>query len=515
MPILHKNLLPLAACAAALLVSGCGTGLCVGGNGSGGCLTPRLVLSGLEGLAIRKNDCYPVTLSAVDADGNRITNVTTSVSITASSGAVTYNSLQGCQTYDNTQEKSVFVLSPLTPEVVFYFRSDVEGAVSLAATPSTSIGMTATKTIEVGYAAFDAGSGFTLVNALSLQSDGKVLVGGDFTSHSGGPSRYVARVNSDGTFDTSFAYTGSGLNAQVRTLSARNDGKVLVGGLFNSYNGTATPRVARLEADGSLDTTFAQSGTGLDDWALSLCLSPQGDGKIVVGGYFTLYNGTSVRRVARLNADGSLDTTFAPTGTGLNSPVHAVAVQNDGKVLVGGDFTLYNGTSRRYAARLNSDGSLDTSFALTGSGFDAPARALSIQSDGKVLVGGIFSTYNGTYTSNIARLNSDGSLDPTFLPTGSGLTILVSAISVQSDGKVVVGGLFGEYNGTSRPYVARLNSDGSLDTTFEQSGLGLSNAVFALALQTDGKIVVGGQFATYDATVAIGLARLTYIGTLD
>jgi uncharacterized delta-60 repeat protein len=161
--------------------------------------------------------------------------------------------------------------------------------------------------------------------------------------------------------------------------------------------------------------------------------------------------------------------------------VNSVAVQSDGKVLIGGEFTTYNGTSRGYVARLNTDGSLDTGFLATGAGANGAVNSVAVQSDGKVLIGGDFTTYNGTSRGHVARLNSDGSLDSGFLATGAGANGAVISLLVQSDGKVLIGGNFPAYNGTARGSVARLNSDGSLDTGFLAVGAGANAEVLSVA----------------------------------
>lgn len=499
-----------------LLLTSCGVGLCVGGTDDGGCsilATPRLQLSGLEGLSIRKNDCYPVTLSAVDAAGSPMTELNASVTISASSGAVLYSSLQGCQTYDSAFERSIFALTPSNPSFVFYFRSDTEGVVSLSAYTTASAGLaTATETLNVEYTAFDGAKGADGPVLAAIQDgNGKAYVGGALRTYDDFAVNYVARLNSDGTLDTSFAPTGSGLDSDVAEFCLQGDGKLLVGGSFTSYNGTTRPYAARLNSDGSLDASFAPTGSGLNDEVYALSL--QGDGKLLVGGAFTAYNGTPRSYVARLNSIGTLDTSFALSGSGFNNTANAISLQSDGKVVVGGNFISYNGTARPRIARLNSDGTLDTTFAQTGSGLGNFVSALSLQSDGKVLVGGSFASYNGTSRPSIARLNSDGSLDTSFGPTGSGLDNAVNALSLQSDGKLLVGGLFTSYNGTSRPYVARLNSDGSLDTSFAPIGLGLNSTVTSLSLQSDGKLLVGGYFTSSSGRPYV--ARLNSDGAPD
>jgi len=264
-----------------------------------------------------------------------------------------------------------------------------------------------------------------------------------------------------GDLDTTFLATGAGATGAVNSIAVQSDGKVLIGGLFTSYNGTSRGYVARLNTDGSLDTGFLATGAGANNGVYSVAVQPS-DGKILIGGLFTSYNGTSRGCVARLNTDGSLDTGFLATGAGagsVTSPyrVDSIAVQSDGKILIGGLFTSYNGTSRGYVARLNTDGSLDTGSLATGAGANSEVWSIAVQSDGKVLIGGNFTTYNGTGRGYVARLNTDGSLDTGFLATGAGANGLVYSVAVQpGDGKILIGGGFTTYNGTSRGFVARL-----------------------------------------------------------
>jgi uncharacterized delta-60 repeat protein len=361
---------------------------------------------------------------------------------------------------------------------------------------------------------FVTGRGFNgFVYALALQPNGKILVGGNFSDYNGVGISYITRLNVDGSLDTGFV-TGGGFNGIVYALALQPDGKILVGGNFSDYNGVGISCIARLNADGTLDTGFV-TGSGFNSAVSSLAL--QSDGKILVGGYFNDYNGVVIGdAIARLNADGTLDTGFL-TGSGFSGfkgvgIVYALALQSDGKILVGGSFNDYNGTPIGDAiARLNADGTLDTGF-VTGSGFSGlkgvgDVNALALQSDGKILVGGNFFDYNGVGISYIARLNADGTLDTGFV-TGSGFGSIVNALALQSDGKILVGGYFNDYNGVSIGRIARLNADGTLDTGF-LTGSGFSGYLNVLALQPDGKILVGGNFSDYDG-VGIGddIARL-------
>jgi len=207
----------------------------------------------------------------------------------------------------------------------------------------------------------------------------------------------------DSTFNTFDDGTyGDGTNNTVFTTALQPDGKVIIGGQFTTYNGTARNCIARLNADGSLDATF-NPGSGADGTVLTTALQP--DGKVIIGGFFTTYNGTARNRIARLNADGSLDATFNP-GSGASHTVRTIALQPDGKVIIGGNFTTYNGTARARMARLNADGSLDATFN-PGLGADGTVRTIALQPDGKVIIGGDFTmAEQGSYMVDITVLDS-------------------------------------------------------------------------------------------------------------
>ncbi len=340
-----------------------------------------------------------------------------------------------------------------------------------------------------------------------IQPDGKILICGFFNKYNGISRNNIARLNSNGSLDTSFD-PGSGANNVIYEIALQSDGKILIGGLFTSYDGTARNYIARLNADGSLDATF-DPGTGANHYITALAL--QSDGKILIGGAFTIYDGITRIHIARLNTDGSLDATFDP-GTGANGGVTSIALQSDGKILIGGAFTIYDGTNRNRIARLDDDGSLDATFD-PGAGANSYITALALQSDGKILIGGMFTDYDGTAINHIARIEDDGDIDATF-GVGTGANSAIYSIALQSDGKILIGGLFTSYDGTARNYIARLDDDGSLDATFDP-GSGANNYVFAITIQTDGKILIGGQFTTFDGDTANRLARLNTDGELD
>jgi uncharacterized delta-60 repeat protein len=343
------------------------------------------------------------------------------------------------------------------------------------------------------------------VNTVAVQADGKILIGGDFTSYNGTERKYIARLNVDGSLDTSFN-PGAGADSSVNAVAVQPDGKILIGGDFTSYNNTTRTRIARLHPNGSLDTTFANSGIGPNNQVYAITLQP--NGKILIGGNFLRYNNDILTSgIALLNTDGSLDTNFYTGFGGAEISVSAIALQPDGQILIGGTFTSYNETGRQYFARLNPDGSLDTSSLNTRQGPNSPVSAVAVQADGKVLIGGYFTTYNDAPRNYMVRVNADGSLDTGFLNSGTGFDTYVNAITVQKNGKILVAGSFTSYNGTPRNRIVRLNADGSLDTGFN-SGKGSNNDVSAIAMQADGKVIIGGSFWSVDNYTRDSIARL-------
>ncbi|MDP1728505.1 MAG: T9SS type A sorting domain-containing protein [Bacteroidota bacterium] len=352
-------------------------------------------------------------------------------------------------------------------------------------------------------ATFNPGDGANdLVETTAIQSDGKIIIGGGFNSYNGTTRNRIARINANGSLDTTFN-PGTGANLSIYTTAIQSDGKIVIGGDFNTYNGTTKYRIARLNANGTLDATFNQgTGTGAGDKVVTTAI--QSDGKIIIGGSFYAYNGTARKGIARLNANGSLDATFNP-GTGVDGTVYTTAIQSDGKIIIGGAFTTYNGTARNYIMRLNADGSLDATFN-PGTGANTSVKTTAIQGDGKIIIGGIFISYNGTARNRIARLNADGSLDATFNP-GTGTDGTVYTTVLQSDGKIIVGGGFTSYNGTARNRIARLNANSSLDATFNP-GTGANTSVYTTAIQSDGKIIIGGWFTSYNGTARNYIARI-------
>jgi uncharacterized delta-60 repeat protein len=358
--------------------------------------------------------------------------------------------------------------------------------------------------------AFNPGMGANNeVHAVAIQSDGKILIGGAFTHYAGTPRNRIARLNTDGSLDLTFN-PGTGCNGNVYAIALQSDGKIVLGGAFTTFSGGPRNGMVRLNANGSIDTGFT-IGAGFGNGRVA-SISIQTNGYFVVGGTFTTFDGVGRNRILRLNAGGGLDTSFNP-GFGANNNVWTTAIQTDGKILIGGIFTNYNGVNRDRIARLNADGTLDTGFA-NGPAFNDGVLCIRIQSDGKIVAGGQFTNYAGTIRNRIARITATGGLDATFSPAGTGFNNRVHAISIQSNGKFVVGGAFVTYNGIGRSGIARLNANGTLDLTFGP-GPGFNVWVFTVALQTDGKTVAGGTFTSFNGTGRNRIARLMYRAECD
>ena len=349
------------------------------------------------------------------------------------------------------------------------------------------------------------------VNTITLQPDGKILIGGSFTTYNGTANKYLLRLHPDGSIDTTFT-TGTGTSGELYAVTLQPDGKILIGGNFITYNGTTVYRLARLNADGTLDTPFNNAGGGPNYYIINITLQP--DGKMIVGGYFVRYSSVSARYIARVNSDGTRDDTFV-SGSGVNLNVYAFAQQPDGKILVGGYFTTYSGVLANRIVRLNIDGTRDDTFTAGTAAQDGTVNTIALQPDGKILIGGGFYNYDGAFSRFIARLNPDGTRDTTF-PVGNGASYTVNKILVQPDGKILLGGRFESFQGLTANFIVRLNADVTRDTTFVTGvGIGANNEIRTMLLQPDGKIIIAGDFTTYSGATANRIARLNADGTLD
>lgn len=347
---------------------------------------------------------------------------------------------------------------------------------------------------------FIPGTGVSSINSIAIQNDGKIIIGGVFTSYDGTPRNRIARINTNGSLDLTFN-PGTGADNDVYVVYLQSDGKIIIGGTFTSYNGITRNNLARLNSDGSLDTGF-NTGTGPNTFVVATSVQP--DGKIIIGGGFTSFNGVGTNSIARLNIDGSLDASFN-SGAGVNGTINAACIQTDGKIVISGDFTTYQGIARNRVARINANGTIDNTF-LPGSGANNYVLVTSLQLDGKITLGGGFTSYAGASRNYIARINSDGSLDNSFSP-GSGTNSQIESIALQDDGKLLMGGGFTSYNTVARNRIVRANVNGSLDSTFN-IGSGTNGIVYSIAVQNDRKILIGGTFSSYNGIARNGIARI-------
>jgi len=574
-----------------------------------------------------------------------------------------------------------------------------------------------------------SGVGTGAIWSAALTSNDKIILGGGFITYNGNSCNNICRINSDGSFDSSFNI-GTGFNSQVRCVRVRNNGKILCSGFFSSFNGTSVSFNASLNSDGTLDTSFFQ-GTGFN--SIVWMYAEQDDGKIVCVGQFTSYNGTSVNRIARLNTDGTLDTTFNNSGTGFNGAILGVWINNgyiyasgfsttyngvgnedqtvitltkldssgsavwlagdlenqgrvympyfandnkiicglqgqlfslftindtdgtinssfranhgfgsygsavetilkindkiicsgffnwvtknsyfetigsiivmdklrnikltyplnnsfqnllttaikqsDGKIVLGGptsnklgnplnnytsattvnggivrintdgsidntfnsgtgfnsnvlsiiqysstkmlvhhNGTSYNGTATRMLTLLNNNGTIDSSYAVVGTGFQFSPSDIVVQEDGKVVAVGAFTTVNGTTVNRIVRLNVDGTIDTAFLAnTGTGLNATGTNVYLDNDNKIIILGSFSTFNGVSKPVFVRLNSDGTLDNTFVFNNTGSPN-LNGIGVLSDNKYIMSGNFTSYAGNSCNYICRLNNDGSFD
>jgi uncharacterized delta-60 repeat protein len=338
---------------------------------------------------------------------------------------------------------------------------------------------------------------------------GKILVLGNIQMVDGAPfSQGVMRLNADGTPDLTFNVGAAGVNSPggINRMAALPDGRAYLVGSFSSYNGASRFGIVRINADGSVDPTFT---TGTSAAISALALAP--GGKPLLAGSFTSFNGVSRNSIVRLNLDGTVDSSFA-SATSL-AALLAVAVLPDGKILVGGSFTSYNGVSLNRLARLNADGTLDSTWTPGTSGANSNVNAIVVAPDGKIYIGGDFTSYSGTTRNRVARLNADGTLDTTWGTTTSGATNSVQGLQLQADGKLIARGFFTGLNGstitTAQRSVARFNADGSSDDTFGIYGTANVGVNDFITLD-DGRVMLATNVASLnDGTYRLGLARAT------
>ncbi len=407
------------------------------------------------------------------------------------------------------------------------------------------------------------------IQELIVQNDDKIFASGIFSAYNGSNKRAIVKLNSNGTIDNSFIGAGTNNNAIIYGMALQNDGKIIIGGTFNSSHNTTTKKLARLNIDGSLDLSFNNTN-GFSDIDIIHNISIQTNQKIIVSGNFNSYKGVSrtniirleqnadiddsfycrnVKKtddipqthttssnpdvsfttllpnnqiltnvdithsgVERLNEDGSWDSTFN-SSQGFNNSLAQLIRTPDGGFFALGVFGRYNNRQANYIAKIHRNGEIDTTFYFRKNYIPIPSNdmiAMAVQADGKLIVGGVFNNNSHSIPRNyLLRVNSDGSIDSTFNANSVfNITSIIINILIQTDQKIVISGYInGEYT------IIRLNSDGSIDNSFATGGMnGLTQK---LKLQSDGKIVVGGSFTQYKGITVTGLIRILPNGDLD
>ncbi len=396
---------------------------------------------------------------------------------------------------------------------------------------------------------FEGLTGFVSTRTIAIQADSKIIIGGRFTKYNGSAAFSIARIDSIGTIDASFnAGTGivatdnGGAEGEVNAMILQNDQKILVAGNFNRVNGNIINGLTRLNSNGSFDASFIQNKTCSPIY--SIC--QQSDGKIIVGSgsnmsglvVFSYKQPGSAGGVgkyscmARFNLDGSMDFSFGPYGlVGANVDIHATLITENDKFIVGGDFTSINLVSRSHIAGMLADGNVDTNFDLA-SGSNSTILDIIKQPDGNFLLGGYLTMYNGKIKKGICRIKPDGSLDNSFDAGRGPITDAqniaeVESISMQSDGKILVGGSFTQFNeantessnyiGSNSPYITRLKTDGSPDNSFNNPctppPFAIGDVVYKIIILPGDKILMAGRFKING--VNYGLLRLNSDGTID
>lgn len=393
--------------------------------------------------------------------------------------------------------------------------------------------------------------------AMALQSTGKLVIGGQFLEVDGQSKRYLARLNTDGSLDTSFNPNLAPKIIASAVLSIFVDGndKVIFSGRY--YDGVSTKAVSRLNSDGTTDVSFSASDVGANSFIFDI--DQDSNGNIYIGGLFTTSGVTVQTNLARLTSTGAVDATFTPT---VNNSIIALAVTPNDDVVIGGNFGLVNGESRNRLALVNADGSVDMDFDPNVNG--GSVSALAINASGDIAVGGSFTniaganlrafvvlddegalinvfssgfigfrvpsvqwqangqpimstqaeffTLNGSTGQIVARKNTTGGVDDSLAPQALNTNAMIRAIAQDSKRRILIGGSFKKIGGIEQAYLARLLPDGEIDQSFTPS---LNNIVQDIAIQRDNKVVAVGSFTMVDGNAQNRIVRFNQNGSVD
>ncbi|MFY0254535.1 IPT/TIG domain-containing protein [Chitinophaga sp. 30R24] len=394
------------------------------------------------------------------------------------------------------------------------------------------------------------------INDVLPVENGKYLIVGDFTNYNNNPSasgvNRVTRINHDGTLDNDFntgEKNGTNTSVYAAAMLPGAGNRYVVAGAFNNYEGVSNVNsIAILNNNGTLarDKIFTPSGR---DVAVSIlkggvsgqatAVLPQEDGRIILTGYFRFYvqpnyqltnsvgldsihlDSIQVNGIIRLMADGGIDSTYNYDLSkhmgkeGPNGYINRSILLPDGKLLIVGSFTKYNGQPANRIARLNIDGSLDPTFT-PGVGPDQSINTLERQADGKLILVGSFNSYGGLQAPGIVRINENGVVDPSF-NAGNGSNGYVYSLGIMPGGEVIVGGIFSQFSNARCNNIIVLNPDGSVHPAFNSGGgitlsdYAVSGAINKVIQQKDEKgILIVGSFTKFDFRTANRIVRITY-----
>ncbi|MDD3004878.1 T9SS type A sorting domain-containing protein [Flavobacterium sp.] len=377
-------------------------------------------------------------------------------------------------------------------------------------------------------------SNYPFASSVQIRPDGKILVAGDLMSYNGTYKNSLFLLNSDGTIDNTFTLDSSLGEISISKIKLMNDGKIMLASQFFSS-------IKRINSDGTIDATFLNSvhldpassggGTQVNDFII------QPDGKIIIIGKYDKIMEYNYRDISRINADGTIDTTFDSKGFNISNPlsstsenirkgVTAALLQPDGKIIISGSFKKYYNNPKNNILRLDSNGLLDDSFlggldnatTETESLYQTFINGMTFTSDNDIVAVGHFNTYNDSATDYIVRFSIDGTKNPDFNNTCRGFNGPVEVITENNSGQIIVSGNFRAYNGIAKDRIARLNADGSLDPTFGvQIHTFLENDLqpTALSVQPDGKIIVASSGRFVNGIKLGALVRLNVDGSID
>lgn len=374
--------------------------------------------------------------------------------------------------------------------------------------------VTETIVVEGGDIIFNIGSGFDYSPLCAIEtSDGGYLIGGSFNSYNSVGAKDIIKLRPNGTIDPSFVY-GGGFDSDgfVNAVSESSDGGYFIGGYFPTYNAQSVNNFVKLKSDGSIDPLF-NMGTGFNNYVQTIISNS--DGSCIVGGAFTTYSGQTVNNIVKLKSDGYIDTSFTidpligdlngvncifqtsdnnyliggwklykidPYGTLLGNfnnfssqpTIVTIAEDQDGKYLIGGAFTTYDGEPRINIVKILSNGDIDPQFT-TGIGFNNYVRSITITPNNTYLIGGFFTEYNTSVANRIIELYYDGTIYSDSLtndgtagegePIVGGFNEFVRFTMKTSHDTYLIGGTFTEFNGVPYGYIVNIGLDGTSYTT--------------------------------------------------